>query len=156
MADGVGRTTYGTEGLAKYRHEVTEAFFFRHLENSGPKMIVDYGCAFGHFTNKIRKYNPEAEVVGVDYQDELVELASETFPEIVFKKGALPRVDFEDETLDGVFVVEMLYILGKEEQKEALANIRKALRPEGNALFLSEHPKPSPVLLGYFSKGTDW
>ena len=142
MRDYSLRTTYGTEGLARYRHEVTETFFFEHLENSGPRIIVDFGCALGHFTNKIRKYNPEAEVVGVDYQVELVELTSKTFPEINFKKGALPRVDFEDETLDGVFVVEMLYILGKEEQKEALANIRKALGPEGMLYFSANIRNP--------------
>jgi SAM-dependent methyltransferase len=141
------RTTYGTEGLAKYRHEVTEALFFEHLENSGPRIIVDFGSALGHFTQRIWKYNPQAKVVGVDYQVELVELASKTFPEISFKKGALPQVDFEDDSLDAVFIVEMLYILRQEEQKEALVNIRKALRPGGMLYFSANIRNP----LRYYS-----
>lgn len=136
------RTTHGFEGLAEYRHEVTEAFFFRHLENSGPKMIVDYGCAFGHFTYRIWQYNPEAKVIGVDYQDEVVERAHKTFPEVTFQKGSLPQVEFEDETLDAVFVVEMLYILSQKEQKDALVNIRKALRPGGMLYFSANIRNP--------------
>jgi SAM-dependent methyltransferase len=108
---------------------------FKHLENYGPGIIVDYGCAFGHFTERIRKYNPETTVVGVDYQEEVIDVASRTFPELTFKKGALPEVTFGEETVDAVFLLEVLYILSEQEQKESLENIQRMLKPGGKVYF---------------------
>ncbi|HEY8783083.1 MAG TPA: methyltransferase domain-containing protein [Mucilaginibacter sp.] len=64
------------------------------------ELILDLGCGTGHLANEIIKRG--AEVMGIDYSDEMVEHAAKAYPDIDFKVADAANFHF-NKAFDAVF-----------------------------------------------------
>jgi len=98
------------------------------LEN---RRILDVGCGLGMYVKRFREYSPD--VYGVDIDEEKVEEASRTLPNIFCAPAeALP---FPDEMFDVILLHEVI-----EHVESDLATIREAfrcLRPGGEVIIFA-------------------
>lgn len=97
------------------------------------RTILDAGCGSGVFSFELAKLHPEAQVVGVDSEPELVARASEIarraqLANCSFQEGDVTKLDFED-AFDLVVSVDNLEHV--EDDIEAMRTLLHALRPGG-------------------------
>lgn len=112
----------------------------RELEKYHPRgTIVDIGCGPGYLITVIAKAFPHLHVIGVDIADEMIEVASRNASslgvgeQVEFRKGDIKKLPFEDDIVD--FVVSTLSLHHWSDPKQALYEIHRVLRPEGQFLL---------------------
>ncbi|UCG55203.1 MAG: class I SAM-dependent methyltransferase [Dehalococcoidia bacterium] len=137
-ADSYGdRWGHKWRGSEKHRYsqclELLRPIF---VQNGGQLDVLDIGCAFGDFTERLWKLNTQNNIYGVDISRNAIAIASERLPRLQFKVNALPDLKFPDNSFNIVFCLEILYYLDFEEKRKSLDSIRRILKPEGY-LFVS-------------------
>jgi SAM-dependent methyltransferase len=95
--------------------------------------ILDAGCGSGVFSFELAKRHPEAQVVGIDSEPELVARATEVarragIGNCRFEVGDVTRLEF-DNAFDLVVSVDNFEHV--EDDVEAMRRLRRALRPGG-------------------------
>lgn len=55
-----------------------------------PRTILDIGCGPGNSTNQLARFFPEADILGIDSSDNMLEKAARTYPEFKFAKCFVP------------------------------------------------------------------
>ncbi|MBI2830683.1 MAG: class I SAM-dependent methyltransferase [Chloroflexi bacterium] len=93
--------------------------------------ILDIGCAFGDFTEKVYALNPQNRICGVDISENAIKVVSERLPQLRFRVNALPALDFPAGSFDLVLCLEVLYYLDSAGRERGLDSIKRALRPGG-------------------------
>lgn len=58
-----------------------------HIE---PKTVLDIGCGPGNSTAQLFRRFPEADILGIDSSDNMLEKASASYPGMKFKKCFVP------------------------------------------------------------------
>lgn len=120
-------------GSQKVRHKQSLKMIKPLL--NGESKILDIGCGLGEFTEKLWQENPDNQVIGIDIVEDAIRNAKKEKPNIVFKLGALPELEFADETLDLVIALEVVYYLSKEDRLKAFEDIYRILKRNGHLLF---------------------
>jgi SAM-dependent methyltransferase len=97
------------------------------------RAILDAGCGSGVFSYELAKRHPEAQVVGVDSDPDLVARANQIaerahLANCRFQEGDVTKLDFEDE-FDLVVSVDNFEHV--EDDIEAMRTLLHALRPGG-------------------------
>lgn len=59
--------------------------------NIEPGSILDIGCGPGNSTNQLAMFFPDSEILGIDSSDNMLEKASQTYPDLKFKKCFVPH-----------------------------------------------------------------
>jgi SAM-dependent methyltransferase len=95
--------------------------------------ILDAGCGNGVFSLELAKRHPEAQVIGVELEPELVARANEIarragLTNLRFQQGDVTKLDF-DEEFDLVVSVDNLEHV--EDDVTAMTGLLRALRPGG-------------------------
>lgn len=70
------------------------------LRECEPKKILDLGCGPGNSTHNLAVRFPNAEITGVDFSEDMLAKARQTYPELSFVQGCIPD---DLEKLDGKF-----------------------------------------------------
>jgi len=97
---------------------------------TGPGMLVEAALQRG------------AEIVGLDFSDEVVEIATRNLPEAVFHQGDAQTLPFDDDSFDAV--VCGYGVIHVPDPEKALKEMRRVLRSGGRvAISVWEAPKPS-------------
>jgi SAM-dependent methyltransferase len=97
------------------------------------RTILDAGCGSGVFSFELAKRHPEAQVIGIDSEPDLVARANEIakrarLANLSFQEGDVTKLGFEDE-FDLVVSVDNLEHV--EEDTDAMRTLLHALRPGG-------------------------
>jgi SAM-dependent methyltransferase len=73
--------------------------------------IVDMGCGSGEVTYALALLNPRAEIVGVERDPAVIELARKNYrlPNLSFRPSEISIPDFEDESVDGIINSNILH-----------------------------------------------
>lgn len=71
-----------------------------HIE---PKTVLDIGCGPGNSTAQLFRCFPEANILGIDSSDNMLEKASASYPEMKFKKCFVPDGLEELDRFDLIF-----------------------------------------------------
>ena len=95
------------------------------------ELILDLGCGTGHLTAQIAESG--AEVVGIDSSEDMVRVASQNYPNILFEVADARSLPFEGE-FDAVFSNAVLHWVRPPEA--VVESVRRALRPRGR--FVAE------------------
>jgi SAM-dependent methyltransferase len=106
--------------------------------DSGSFRILDVGCGNGLTLSTLRERFPEAELAGIDYSAEMVELArSRGIPGCRIEAGDV-RALGEDNASADLAVSErcVINLLDDQDQARALRELRRVLRPGGFCLFI--------------------
>jgi len=73
--------------------------------NLANKKILDVGCGKGRFSARIKEAYPTCEIHGIDISDKLLKEVPDS---IITRKGSILNIDYNDETFDGIFCIEVL------------------------------------------------
>lgn len=116
-------------------------------EDSGPRKILEVGCGAGNTVFPIvrNNKNPDLQVIGVDFSPRAVEIVrtSEDFDPKICKaevwdlgnaEGELPD-GVEEHSIDVVVMIFVFSALSPDQWDNAVRNVKKLLKPDGQMLF---------------------
>jgi len=111
--------------------------FFDVCENRTLK-VADIGCGNGHTLSLLARQFIHNTYWGIDNSPELLAIArNRQLAKCQFVEGNACRLNFENEFFDVIYTQRCLInILDWEEQRKALVEIRRTLKPEGLYLMV--------------------
>ena len=133
-----------TRELTFKRRLVKEA----HIEKN--HQVLDLGCGTGTLTILIKKTHPEAEVVGIDGDSRVLEIAQAKVARaglrIKLEQGMAFELPYCDNSFDRVLSSLLLHHLAQENKIKTLNEVFRVLRP-GGELLLADFGKPSNAIM---------
>jgi uncharacterized protein len=114
----------------KLRIEHNYQMFHDLLPKNGK--ILDLGCGYGFMSYLLHFTSPGRRMVGVDYDEEKIEVANHCFSKddrINFLEADIKHLTFE--SYDGIILSDVLHYLDPEEQKKLLSKCICHLNPSG-------------------------
>lgn len=70
------------------------------IADINPNRILDIGCGPGNSTDRLAKQFPNADILGVDFSEDMLKEARTTYPELRFEHSCIPD---DLDKLDGKF-----------------------------------------------------
>ncbi|MBI1802614.1 MAG: methyltransferase domain-containing protein [Chloroflexi bacterium] len=111
--------------------------------------VLDLGCGTGTLTVLIKQAHPRAEVVGLDGDAQVLELArhksAQAGVEIVFDVGMAFELPYPDHSFDRVLSSLLMHHLNTQNKQRTLRESRRVLRP-GGELHVVDFGRPSNPL----------
>jgi ubiquinone/menaquinone biosynthesis C-methylase UbiE len=107
--------------------------------------VLDAGCGRGEVLYACA--NSGAEVAGVDYSQDAVEITRETladFPDADIRRGDVTDLPWEPSTFDRILFSDVIEHLDPPQTVPALAEFRRVLRPGG---YLVVHTAPNRLFM---------
>jgi 2-polyprenyl-3-methyl-5-hydroxy-6-metoxy-1,4-benzoquinol methylase len=95
--------------------------------------VADVGCAAGAFPNYLKKRFPNAEVVGIEYLENLITKAKADFPLLEFKQGNLLDKTSVKGKYDVITMLGVLCIF--DDYKKVIENALSWLNPGGRLIL---------------------
>ena len=95
--------------------------------------VLDAGCGAGIPVSQM--LSERFEVTGVDFSEAQIELAKKNISHATFLCEDMTRLDFPDETFDGITSYYAIIHIPREEHQPLLANFHRMLKPGGMALL---------------------
>ncbi|WP_460497312.1 class I SAM-dependent methyltransferase [Glycomyces tarimensis] len=89
--------------------------------------LLDVGCGYGRYVNRLRADHPEATVVGIDLSPGML---TEVEPPVMV--AAAEAVPYPDDSVDAVLAMHMLYHVP--DIAKAVGEFRRVLKPGGTLL----------------------
>ncbi|HYG95598.1 MAG TPA: class I SAM-dependent methyltransferase [Solirubrobacterales bacterium] len=121
----------------------------RRLEADLPQggTVVDVGSGTGTFALALKRRRPDARVIGVDGDAEILALAQAKpgAAEIEWREGLAQDLPLEAESADVVTTSLMLHHLLPDDKRKALAEMKRILEP-GGRLHVADWGRPSDPL----------
>ena len=97
--------------------------------------VLDVGCSIGQATLKLKEYNPEAEIIGLDVGLPLLRyghmLAVERDIDVTFQQALAQDTDYEDESFDAVFSYILFHEVALDVIPQIVKEMHRILRPGG-------------------------
>lgn len=139
-----------TERYADDRSDAPIIDTFAEAVRPGTR-ILDLGCGPGTFTSYLDELGFEA--IGVDLSPEMLGHAKRRLPHLSFEEMDMRRLQFDDETFDGVLAAYSLIHIPDDEIPDVLTELRRVLRPNGNLLIIgqagdTDHLEDDPLAPG--------
>lgn len=132
------------------REERFRGEMLRRVEADLPEggTAVDVGCGTGTFALKLKGRRPDAQVIGVDGDAEIlgVAQAKQGAPGIEWRQGLAQELPAEAGGADVVTTSLMLHHLLPEDKRAALAEMKRILKPGGH-LHVADWGRPSDPLM---------
>lgn len=95
--------------------------------------VLDAGCGAGIPISQMLSEN--FAVTGVDFSEAQVELAKKNVPHAKFLCEDMTKLDFPDDSFDGITSYYAIIHIPREEHQSLLANFHRILKPGGFALL---------------------
>jgi demethylmenaquinone methyltransferase/2-methoxy-6-polyprenyl-1,4-benzoquinol methylase len=131
---------------------------------AAPQRILDLGCGTGELSDRSARHFPAAEVVAADFTDAMLRLAAQRLgrtraaSRYRFARATARRLPFRDGSFD--LVVSAFVARNLPDLPEALAEMRRMLRPGGSVLILEITGPTAPwsraLFLAYFDRVVPW
>ncbi len=107
--------------------------------------VLDLGAGTGTLTIMIKRAHPDAEVVGLDGDAHVLEIArtktSVAGLRLKLEQGLATQLPYDDASFDRVFSSLMLHHLNAADKRIAFSEVRRVLRP-GGELHILDFGKP--------------
>lgn len=106
---------------------------------------LDIACGTGDLCELLAEKYPDAGIVGLDLTEAMLEIAHARVPtpRATFRAGDMGRMDFPDGSFDSV--TGGYALRNAPDLRQALAEIRRVLKPGGTAAFLDFSKPPSRI-----------
>ena len=95
--------------------------------------VLDAGCGAGIPVSQM--LSERLHVTGVDFSEAQIELARKNVPNARFLCEDMTKLDFPENTLDGICSYYAIIHIPREEHEPLLANFHRMLKPGGIALL---------------------
>ena len=100
-----------------------------------PNTVLDVGCGTGRLLRKARKYWPEAQLIGVDPADGMIENARRLTPDAKFYVSQAESLPLPDESVNLAFSTASFHHW--QDQEKGLREIKRVLQI-GGLFFLAD------------------
>lgn len=127
--------------------------------------VLDLGCGTGTLTILIKQMHPESEVVGVDIDPQILDVArrkaSRSGVEIILDQGSATALPYPDASFDRVLSSLVFHHLRTEQKMQAAREAFRVLRPGGELHMADFGPPNSPLMaavaavIGHFEETAD-
>lgn len=112
--------------------------------------MLDLGCGTGTLTLMVKQAVPEAEVHGLDPDEDALAIsvrkAALTKADARFRQGTATAIPFPDGTFDRVLSSLMFHHLGSSDKKLCFGEIRRVLAPGGEVHVADWGPPPNLLM----------
>lgn len=109
--------------------------------------VLDLGCGTGTLTMMVKQAVPEAEVHGLDPDDDALAISADKAARmkvvVRFRKGTATALPFADGVFDRVLSSLMFHHLGSDDKRLAFGEIRRVLAPGGEIHLADWGPPPN-------------
>lgn len=96
--------------------------------------VLDLCCGTGDLAGIIKKIQPQACVTGIDFSENMLDIAKDKYPNVQFFQGDATNLPYEDNTFD---IVTMGFGLRNIQNAEkAIEEVYRILKPNGKFLHL--------------------
>jgi SAM-dependent methyltransferase len=95
--------------------------------------VLDAGCGAGIPISQMLR--ERFYVTGVDFSEAQVELAKKNVPNAQFLCEDMTKLDFQDDTFDGIVSYYAIIHIPRQEHQSLLVNFYRMLKPDGLALL---------------------
>ena len=114
--------------------------------------VLDVGCGTGTFAIAFAARRPDAQVTGIDGDAEILARArAKAGSEAVeWREGLAGELPFVDDSVDVVTMSLVLHHLLPAQKREALAEIRRVLKPGGSLHLTDWGPPQDPLMSAVF------
>jgi ubiquinone/menaquinone biosynthesis C-methylase UbiE len=128
-------------------------FKHRLLEQAAPEpgqRVLDLGCGTGTLAIMVKAAQPEAEVLGLDADPEILALAQgkaeAAGAKVRFEEGLATELPYEDRSFDHVLSTLFFHHLTGADKRRTAGEIARVLRP-GGELHVADWGRPSDPLM---------
>lgn len=101
-------------------------FFVKNIKGN---KILDIGCGPGAHTKYF--YKKGFDVIGIDLSENFIKIATENNPKVKFFKMDMRKLEFKDDTFDGIWCMATFFHVSKREAKSTLSGFKRVLKPNG-------------------------
>jgi len=101
--------------------------------------LLDVGCNVGAFLQHCRAVHPGLRLAGVDMNPAAVGQAERNVPDAALHTAGADRLPFADASFDCVTCIEVLEHVPADARRDALAEMRRVLRPGGRLVVRVPH-----------------
>ncbi len=132
------------------RERLFRAEMLRRVEADLPQggTVVDVGSGTGTFALALKERRPDAEVIGVDGDEQILRLAQgkRGADQIEWRRGLAQELPAEAASADVVTISLVLHHLLPGDKRKALAEIKRVLKPKGR-LHVADWGAPRDPLM---------
>lgn len=119
--------SFGLHKFIKYR-------CIKNLNIKPHDNVIDLCCGTGDIGGLIKKYRPQANVIGIDFSENMIEIAKNRNDGVKYYQGDVTHLPYPDNTFD---IVTMCFGLRNIQNAEkAVEEVYRILRPKGRFLHL--------------------
>jgi ubiquinone/menaquinone biosynthesis C-methylase UbiE len=112
--------------------------------------VLDLGCGTGPLAIMVKRRHPEAEIVGIDPDPDMLKRARTkaggACVEITFDQGFASELPYLDGRFDRVLASMMTHHLAPDAKRQAFAEVLRVLRPGGQFHIVDFGPARSPTM----------
>jgi ubiquinone/menaquinone biosynthesis C-methylase UbiE len=119
--------------ISPYHDRIDE--WCRRINIDSP-MILDLGCGPGNISRYLRDRWDSPKITGIDLAEEMIRIARKTAPSVKFICEDARKIEFPDNSFDGIIVSFCIPYLSLNETSDLIRKVAKILKP-GGALYLS-------------------
>jgi SAM-dependent methyltransferase len=101
--------------------------------------LLDVGCNVGELLGHCRALRPALRLAGVDMNADAVARARAAVPDADVRAAGAERLPFDDAAFDCVTCIEVLEHVPAPRRRDALAEMRRVLRPGGRLVLRVPH-----------------
>lgn len=106
----------------------------KNLDINPHDNVLDLCCGTGDLAGMIKKAHPNACVTGIDFSENMLNIARKKYPQIQFFQGDATSLPYQDNTFD---IITMGFGLRNIQNAEkAVEEIHRTLKPNGQFLHL--------------------
>lgn len=135
----------GTDSEYFSEYKIKE--LLKHENSTKTLKILDFGCGDGNSSKYIRKYFPNAFIVGIDVSELSIEEATKKrISNTKFKTFDGLKIPFEDEKFDIVFTSMVFHHIDHKLHPQVLTEIYRVLK-KGGRFYNFEHNPKNPLTL---------
>jgi ubiquinone/menaquinone biosynthesis C-methylase UbiE len=116
---------------------------YKLLPNLNGKSVISIGCGSGEDCNYLQMHGAK-NVTGIDLSENLIKIASQSYPNCDFIKMDMEHLDFADNSFE--FAYSSLAIHYVEDWHQVFKEVYRTIKPGSYFLFSCEHPIASAMV----------
>ena len=138
-----------------FREDVMKARLVEQVALRPGQRVLDLGCGTGTLTVLLKRTQPEARVVGLDGDPQVLEIArrkaAEAGVEVAWDQGMAYALPYPDGSFDTVVTSLMLHHLTHGSKIRALREVHRVLRP-GGSFHVADFGPPRNAIMRSLAK----
>ncbi len=129
-----------------YFNDLSDVPYLDHFIQFLPKgaKVLDVGSGPGQFSQYLQQQG--LLVTGIDLSEKMIEIAQQKVPTVPFQNMDMRRLDFPNDSYDGLLVAYSLIHIPTVEVTSTLKGFFRVLKPGGYILFITQKGEADQII----------